>query len=383
MLNISKQIYVGWSTEVHTLPDVEITPVGTATNEKNKVKKLATKFTNTKEYSNDPLPGFTLIESQSRGWSSRETDWLVIDPRGFICRITSDNLTNLLAVTGITEGLIQEKCVWARNDSETKLSLIPVNAPEYQEAVENTDLIDNRVSKSDIKYGDTVLLQNGLTGRYMGTESLYGPAEYTYSYYSGNAGVPKSWCRRQIIEVKTGLFFFGTNIKILKIVEAAEKPMTRAEALKYMNEQIAVGAYFSKDASDDGTVGWSRPGRVKMVSSYGVKPALSFEEIDATEAAAIYQRAYKAGDRYQLVVEDSYRSMFLIDMPYRGSGAATVPAEFLPEPLSGIDPTSENVILSRGRSRFNNYGSKVTKRKLDDFVKFYKIVKHVKTDSYV
>lgn len=382
MLNISKKIYVGWSTSTDGLPDVEITPVGNAVNEKNRVKKLTNRYKDTREYDNEALPGFTLLRSESRGYTSREVDWLVIDPRGFICRITSDNMNKILSISGITEGLIQEKCVWARNDNETKLSLIPMNSPGYEEAVKNTALIENKVSKSEIKIGDVVLLQNGMQGRYMGTESLYGAAAYQYSSYNDYSGKVTTWCRRQIIETKKDHFYFGTDIKMLKVIDPVDEPMTREEAVKYMNDRIAKGAYFTNREGDDGKQFWSKPGQVKLVSSAAIaKPTLSFEEITKDEAAALYKECYRVGDKYRVVLENNV-GKFIIDMPWNGNKNGAVPTEFLAEPIKGLDSTNTLVMMSRGRNTFNSFGSK-SHVKLDDFTKFYKIVKHVKTDSYV
>lgn len=381
MLNFSKKIYVGWSSKFLDLPDVEITPVGTAVNEKNKVKKLTNKYQETMEYENEELPGFTLLRSESKSWSTKEVEWLVIDPRGFVCRISTQNLNNILSITGITEGLIQEKCVWARYDNETKLSLIPVNSPGYAEAVQNTILIDNKVSKSEINYGDKVLLQNGMTGRYMGTESLYGGIDYSYSSKEYSCKV-NAWCRRQIIETEKGHFYYATDLKILKVTEETKNPMTREECVKYMNDQLKNGAYFASRHDDDGKQFWSKPTTVRLISSAAIsKPLLSFVEITKDEAEELYRFSCKDGDKFRLVVEDNV-GKYVIDIPYTSGNKGTYRDTFIPEPIKGIDTTGTLLTMSRGRSAFNNYGSR-TAKKLDNFAKFYKIVKHVKTDSYV
>ena len=84
------------------------------------------------------MPGFTLYKTGRKNWGSADQTWLVIDPRGFLVRITNVNLEEILHVTGITEGLIQEKCVWARENSQTKMTLVPVTSPDYIEATKNT-----------------------------------------------------------------------------------------------------------------------------------------------------------------------------------------------------------------------------------------------------
>lgn len=381
MLNIAKQIYVAWSSNTHTLPDVDIAPMGAAVNEKNKVKKLKSRHSNTAEYDNIALPGFTLLESDGKTWGSGETEWRVIDPRGFISMITSANLTEILSITGITEGLIQEKCVWARNDNETKLSLIPVNSPSYQEAIDNTVLLDNKVKKTDIGYGDTVDLQNGMSGRYFGTVTLYGPVDYRYSYYGNSTAKVQTFARRQIIEVKKGFFLYGTDLKILQVTKPSPVPMTKADALEYLNDEIKKGSHFTSNPSDDGTNSWSTKSSIQYISeSSNLRPTLSLVEITKTEAEQLYLECYKTGDKYKLVLENLGGEHFILDLPYAGS--RSISTEFIPEPIVKIKPGDTEIVMGRGRQSFNNYGNRKFS-KLDNFAKFYKIVKNVKSVTYV
>ena len=126
MLNIARQIQAGWDQGSSTeLPEAEIVPIGNTTNEKRKLQGLTNRKNILKEYENIPLPGFTLLKTERKSWGSLDQTWLVIDPRGFLSRITPNNLEKILHVTGITEGLIQEKCVWAREDSQTKMVQTP------------------------------------------------------------------------------------------------------------------------------------------------------------------------------------------------------------------------------------------------------------------
>lgn len=130
MLNISRQIYSGWNTaSANELPEAEIIPFGKSSNEKKRLETFTKRYPVLNEYENIPLPGFTLYKSNRKNYGSADPTWLIIDPRGFMVRITNDNLEDILHVTGITEGLIQQKCVWAREDSQTKMILVPISSP--------------------------------------------------------------------------------------------------------------------------------------------------------------------------------------------------------------------------------------------------------------
>ena len=226
MLNISKQIYAGWdlSYSGNILPEAEVIPLGESVNEKRKINKITSKYSSIKEFDNIPLPGFTLSENNRKNWGSKDETWLIVDPRGFFVRISNDNLNDILHVTGITEGLIQEKCVWAREDSKTDMMLVPISSELYLKASKNTELLEDKISIKDVQIGDKVLLQSGLTGTYMGVLSLYGTLTYSYSNkdYSRK---PQTYLRRQVCHVGNDRYYYHTDIKILKVLEKREKPV--------------------------------------------------------------------------------------------------------------------------------------------------------------
>ncbi len=176
MLNISKKITIGWSSILSSskLPSAEVIPIGNTPSEKRKSEKFSIAHSNTQDFDNIPLPGFTVFEVSKKNWSSSDSSWVIIDPRGFLIRITNENIAAILAVSGITEGLIQEKCIWARDNANTTLSLMPVSSANYEKAVGNTILLEEKVSINDVQIGDTVFLQNNLIGTYLGVLSLYG-----------------------------------------------------------------------------------------------------------------------------------------------------------------------------------------------------------------
>jgi hypothetical protein len=381
MLNISKQIYVGWNSATITehLPEANIIPIGDSLQEKNKLEKFVFKHTDLEEYENVPLPGFTLYDVNKRNWSASDSSWLVIDPRGFMARITQKNMANILRVSGITEGLIQQRCVWAREDSDVTLSLVPVSSELYKEAVDNTEMIEARVDIKDVQIGDTVFLQNKMTGVYLGVMSLYA----SLVELNLNTGMKaQGMLRKQVIEVAPGKFYYHTDAKILKVTNKTLQPMSRDVAVSYVNNIINTDptAYFS---SYDvfGSRYYGARGRVKLVSTHAAPTInLSLQEVDITKAKEIYSSCLQYSDSGCLVLENARGKQFLIDFPWWGAGAIPKWDNFY---VKAIEEVANDKILYKENIRSNKTPDGRSMFSLDNFAKFYKIVKSVKSDTYI
>jgi len=388
MLNIAKQIYSGWNTTgvKHDLPEAEVIPFGKSTNEKKRLESITKRYTVLKEHENIPLPGFTLYKNERKNYGSADPTWLVIDPRGYLVRITNDNLEDILHVTGITEGLIQQKCVWAREDSQTKMILVPTSSPKYIEASNNTELIEGRVEMKDVQIGDKVLLQNEVTGTYMGVLSLYAPID-TY----GESHKPQVFLRRQIVKVEKGKYHYQTDLKILKVTEKAKTPITREESAALMNAEILRNkAYFSNTPHFSTTGYYSTRGMIKHTSIHAVpKLTMSFEEITFEDADKLYDVAENVSDSGILLLEDARGQQFLIDFPYSYSSKKNNKDAFEAYRVVNVKDGDEVITVYKdpratASSRWSYTSSKTKElRALDNFVKFYKIVKNVKKESYV
>ena len=115
---------------------------------------------------NVPMSGFKMttdIRSSSYGGVDK---WRIEDPRGFELEITSHNLAQLLSVGMIDRGEIADTCVWARSGQQNVLLSTATEA--YKLAVKNTEVAAMTASWQDVKTGNTVLLQNNVTGVWLG-----------------------------------------------------------------------------------------------------------------------------------------------------------------------------------------------------------------------
>ena len=100
---------------------------------------------------NNPTTGIYIGSSVSR-WSTSNKLFRVQDPRGFTVEVATDNIATLLHLTTVTNGVIQEPCVWAREGNNHVL--LPVNSEPYLETLDKMDTLANRLIKvSELKVG--------------------------------------------------------------------------------------------------------------------------------------------------------------------------------------------------------------------------------------
>lgn len=101
---------------------------------------------------NNPVTGIYIGSSVSR-WSTSNKLFRVRDPRGFTVEVATDNISTLLHLTTVVNGVVQEECVWAREGNNHVL--LPVNSEPYLETLDKMDQIANRlIPLKDIKVGD-------------------------------------------------------------------------------------------------------------------------------------------------------------------------------------------------------------------------------------
>lgn len=388
MLNIAKEIYIGYdpTKTKNQLPEAEVIPFGESPNEKRKLESLTSKYPFLFEHNNIPLPGFTLYRTDR--WKSNDPSWLVIDPRGFLVRIGSQNLENIMHVTGITEGLIQQKCVWARENSETKMTLVPISSVDYINAVMNTKLLDDRVDIKDVQIGDKVLLQNGMKGTYLGVLSMYGPL----TDFTNNTFKPQIFLRRQIVEITPGSYFYQTDAKILKILDKTANVLTREQVASRLNQEIKLGNPFFTSSSHMSGHYYGVSGKISFVSTNAVpKLGMTFEKISDTEAKDLFSStaAECDGDIGKLMIETAAGEKHLIDFPYQYNRKNTTPvSSFFTCNLETFDMNGDTKLTITECRPSRSFSFSVNSASqpgfsIDNYKKFYKIVKHVKNETYI
>jgi len=380
MINITKSIYVGWNNSQQTNPldIVELIPIGNSTNEKTKLKTFTKKYLNLAEHENIPLPGFTIFKIDKKHYGYSDQKWLVIDPRGFLVKISSTNLESIMNISGISSGLIQQKCIWAREDTQTQMILIPVNSESYKEATKNSVIIENKINIKDVEIGDTVFLQNELTGRYMGVMSLYSTLQPT-DFKSNNYAISRS-LKRQVVEVSPGLYYYQKDVKILTVVKKTGIVLSKEDAVNEINDNILNGiANFTQHKSLTYPYYFAR-GLIKHVSLSSVENVkLSFEEISLDLAVEVFNQGRARDDIGMLAVEDFTGTKYLIDH---------VRSKYLIH--KNLSANINSFIVYNILSNTNNKDITSVSVKpstdyytLSNFIKFFKIIKHVKDQTYI
>lgn len=103
---------------------------------------------------NTPTSGFYIGSSVSR-WSTSNKLFRVKDPRGFQVEVPTDNIATLLHHTTVTNGVVQEPCVWGREGNNH--ILLPVNSEPYLITLDQMDTLENKlIPVKDLKIGDWV-----------------------------------------------------------------------------------------------------------------------------------------------------------------------------------------------------------------------------------
>lgn len=158
------------------VPSATMTPWGTdaaATRRMQTVKQFAGSHSDsipTLVIDNIPMSGFRLPNRIAQGHGCVGDAWTILDPRGFEMEITASNFAELLSVTSIERGEIQEPCMWARSGGSNVL--LSIESTAYQDAVKLTAISQSKAKWRDAKRGYKIILQNGTTGTYLGKMHL-------------------------------------------------------------------------------------------------------------------------------------------------------------------------------------------------------------------
>jgi len=121
------------------------------------------------ELDNIPTPGFKLksVGQRSRDWfGTGRHVWQIVDPRGFVLEITSENMYALMEECDIIKGEIKADCVWAW--SGANMSLVPTTSELYETVISNTNRVNTKADKSQLQIGNKVTLKDGTEGIYYG-----------------------------------------------------------------------------------------------------------------------------------------------------------------------------------------------------------------------
>lgn len=128
---------------------------------------------------NSPLSGFTFVDVVSR-YRTKNKLMRVFDPRGFIVEVSINILLEIMQSATIKNGVIQEKCFWARKGTEN--ILIPENTPLHEQYLSETVYAKAaNISTKKLKVGGLYINKDGKKYFYLGKLVLKVDEENTSS----------------------------------------------------------------------------------------------------------------------------------------------------------------------------------------------------------
>ena len=396
LLNIPDQLLVGYNKIAgnNLLPDAVIIPDGTSPREIRKAEAIREKSISTAIIDNRPLPGFALVKVTNK--SSYNIRWEIIDPRGFRCEIKEHDASVIMRDSWITNNIIQDTCIWVRNDDDTEVSLITTTNPNYATALTNNVLIDNKVDITAILPGDVVVLQNGLTGTYMGKMNIYSAVRF---HTRAPVLKPSLSSNKHVICTRKGLYFYAAKLEVLSATRPCNAP-TVSEYITSINEELKQGCAWFTDSEYNAshwTVINSLPrftfhDDTRMVTEKQKKVTISLVEITSDEANRITGE-YCVDRRAAINILPFIAEIKGVKHMLRPK----IPQPFLLQPavtsatvdIQGVAVTSiecDRINVMAGTQPVLLYGSvnaPHSMSKLSAYTKFYAIVKHVGKETYI
>lgn len=196
-------------------------------------------------YANQPLPGFTIIKSST--WRGNTSLWTVCDPRGFTIEISSNNITSILSCGSISEGLIQDKCVWGYDSGENVL--IPESSSLYKSARENTKLLESKIKLSEVPIGSWVKLKSKVECVYLGSFNFIELCGQYFYQTKNHSYELLSTAKKKLLFAKID----NINNTLTYFIESTNKIATVGNVLDEFSDKDVNRDNFNKIASDQYT----------------------------------------------------------------------------------------------------------------------------------
>lgn len=157
-----------------------------------------------KYYDNIPIKGIYIGDSVER-WTTSNKLFRVADPRGFVVEVHTGNIATLLHHTTVINGVVQDECIWARENGAHVI--LPINSTPYTNAIKKIDSVQQALKLGDLAPGDRVTLFRGqevicYEYEYLGSVKLrwhctYEVYDQSHSYYYRHNGTPPNTTKQQ------------------------------------------------------------------------------------------------------------------------------------------------------------------------------------------
>ncbi|HEY6435470.1 MAG TPA: hypothetical protein VIY47_02690, partial [Ignavibacteriaceae bacterium] len=249
-------------------------------------------------------------------------------------------------------------------------------------------LLEDKINILNVQIGDRVLLQSKLEGTYLGIASLYG-ALMVNPYSKIGPGdkdiyTVNKFLRRQIVEYDKGKYYISPDVKILAVIQKAEIALTQEEAIARINIEVESGfAHFTSYPNPTQKYFWLKDD-VRLVALPAIQNVkLSFEEIPYIDAIRVFNDMQGKNDSGALLLQDTDGKFHIISFPYLHSAQTMQNLHILDVDPIRIDDVNTYLAVERPLGSLTYLQTPHTGERLDNFEKFYKIVKHIKKQTYV
>jgi hypothetical protein len=357
--------------------------IGTSPKDIKSRKKRENSALDSFEQENKLLCGYRIEKPNT--WP--KDSWIIRDPYNNAVLISTNNLSKIIRESAILQGgLIEAQCIWMREDADNKLSLITEYSHEYAVALDNTKILAKNITKADAKIGDKVLMANNYIGTYLGQLSLYGGFKLSadkkqYSF--------TSFKRHDIVKLGPAEYLHSPDVNIIDIIGTTSgNKLTKDEYIDIMHDEIN---NHSADFYRHSYLIGSTAKEVKFVSmSSPKKVTLEYVEIDIEEAKELFRLSFAFNDDSMLLCEDKNNSKWLINTPFASAAQITNPQPFNTSKCSysKVESIADPHVIKLSSKKicvFTHIPAAIKGpiKSFDDFIKFFKIVKHVGDDTYV
>lgn len=188
--------------------------------------------------------GFYIPEEVRRcgSWNGGNVVWRIVDPRGFELEISSNNLARIMNHTNINKGgIIEGKCIWGWDmKGGGKIVLLPEDSEPYREALVHTQARKQKVGLRDIQMGDTVQLQDGTEGIYLGKHNMlfrgYGGTQVFKDHSRVQSYQASDIKRRAAFLIKGDKLYLVAEPKISYLKEKTKQAYSLEYSVKKINE---------------------------------------------------------------------------------------------------------------------------------------------------
>lgn len=401
MINIPNQIcvlfqtnnsYINKANNTRYIENSFIMAYGKSKKEIKAKEKKLTQYDELVIVENTIMPGFVIKKSTKNSYSGYfSANWVVCDPRGFETYISTENLEYILRNATISNGLINEVCVWTRSDNDMKLFLTPLSDEHiFQELLTNTELMNEKVDPKSIEIGDKIMLQSGLVGTYMGKFNLYGKytkyfnKEDKYTYI-----IPQVYRNKQVLQVDNSKFYFATDLDPLKIIDKCKTTTSVKQTLLDMNKKLQED--HSKFLFYDGPIFNSQLPKnylfcrdISFITKCTTaKVKMHLEEITNAEAEEISEKIKDNSTLTLLVLEDSGGQRFIIHEQLRRINYTLFNMPKKPNFRKSSVIINSQVFYNIPVKNPHVPDDMPSENFLSDFVKYYKVVKTVPNQSFI